>query len=309
VSAQTQALTKQFAASLRAYTTRPLAGLQSPGRLDAFVGQLVESTRRVEFVISLPNGKVSSARIDPSSDAFDPVRAAVWSKLNGNVEDAYWLAFISVHFGKHLRDGWRLARDVYAGDGQPWDWHRTSSDPARFRTWLGDAVQRWNGDGITRRFGNHRKYESRDAKSTGGTGAVVASYVNWVGPSQSHVALVAGHAGKVGNAPSVLFHSLYQSMSAVARFGRTARFDFLTMVGKLGLAAIQPGSTYLAGATGPRRGAKLLFANDANAKLRTPELEQWVIDLALHLDVGMQVMEDTICNWQKSPAQFVRFRG
>lgn len=309
MSATSQALAKELATRLQSYTKRPLAGLQGPGRLDAFVGQLVESVRRVEFVLSLPNGKLSGARIDPANDAFDPVRAAVWSKLNGNDDEAYWLAFMSVHFGKHLRDGWRLARDVYAGGGQRWDWIRTSSDPSGFRAWLGAEEPRWKGDGINRRFGNHRKYESRDAQSTGGTGAVVASYVDWVGPSRSHAALIASHASKVGNAPATLFDSLYESMSAVARFGRTARFDFLTMVGKLGLAAIEPGSTYMAGATGPRRGANLLFADDVNAKLRTGDLEQWLIELARHLDVGMQVMEDTICNWQKSPAQFVRFRG
>jgi hypothetical protein len=41
------------------------------------------------------------------------------------------------------------------------------------------------------------------------------------------------------------FDALYRSMSDVARFGRTARFDYLTMVGKLGLAPIEPGSTYI----------------------------------------------------------------
>jgi len=27
------------------------------------------------------------------------------------------------------------------------------------------------------------------------------------------------------------------------------------------------------------------------------------------LNVGMQVLEDSLCNWQKSPRQFVHFRG
>ena len=36
----------------------------------------------------------------------------------------------------------------------------------------------------------------------------------------------------------------------------------LTMVGKLQLANIEPGSTYMNGATGPLDGGRLLFGND-----------------------------------------------
>jgi len=54
-------------------------------------------------------------------------------------------------------------------------------------------------------------------------------------------------------------------MNDVERFGRTAKFDYLTMVGKLGLAAIEPGSTYMQGATGPLKGARLLFGGRATS--------------------------------------------
>jgi len=32
-------------------------------------------------------------------------------------------------------------------------------------------------------------------------------------------------------------------------------------------------------------------------------------DLDADLCVGMEVMEDALCNWQKSPLQFVYYRG
>ena len=32
-------------------------------------------------------------------------------------------------------------------------------------------------------------------------------------------------------------------------------------------------------------------------------------DLDLRLQVGMQVFEDALCNWQKSPVHFEHFRG
>ena len=66
------------------------------------------------------------------------------------------------------------------------------------------------------------------------------------------------------------------------------------MVGKLGLAPIEPGSTYMEGATGPRKGALLLFGGNTRAKLSQSELEAWLVQLEGHLDLyfGMQVLED-----------------
>ena len=82
------------------------------------------------------------------------------------------------------------------------------------------------------------------------------------------------------------------------------------MVGKLGLAAIEP-LRLPAGATGPLRGARLLFGGDPNASLGATTLDQWLVELDAELDLyfGMQVLEDALCNWQKSPARFVSFRG
>jgi hypothetical protein len=87
-------------------------------------------------------------------------------------------------------------------------------------------------------------------------------------------------------------------------FGRLARFDYLTMVGKLELAPIRPGSAYIKGSTGPLLGAKLLFGDGS-----ATNLDKWVVQLDRKLQVGMQVLEDSLCNWQKSPDQFKSFQG
>lgn len=99
-------------------------------------------------------------------------------------------------------------------------------------------------------------------------------------------------------------------MVAVASFGRTGQFDYLTMLAKLDLAEIEPGSTYMTGATGPLAGAHLLFGT--NSVTATPrQLDGWLVELeaTLGVEMGMQILEDSLCNWQKSPAQFVPFRG
>jgi hypothetical protein len=61
------------------------------------------------------------------------------------------------------------------------------------------------------------------------------------------------------------------------------------MVGKLGLAEIEPDSTYMTG-SGPLKGSRLLFGGDVGARLRAVDLGRWLTDL-------------------ESPNQFKPFRG
>jgi hypothetical protein len=220
-----------------------------------------------------------------------------------------WLVFLATHFGKHLKDGWRLLRDVYRGDGAPWTFARVANNPAAFEAWLGKAYDWLKGDGVGRRFGNHRKYETLRVDSDRGTSKVLSTYIAWVGPNRGHAGLIADSKAISGADPKALFDGLYRSLEAVIGFGRTASFDFLTMVGKLGLADIEPGIPYLVGATGPLAGARLLFANNKTAKLRADILDIEAAALGAYLEVGMQVMEDSLCNWQKSPDHFTAFRG
>jgi hypothetical protein len=242
---------------------------------------------------------------------FDPVRGAIFRMRQGENDEAFWLVFIFVHFGKHRQDGYQLARDIYGrlGEQPPWTWEQVSRDPRAFREWLHSQQDTLKHDGVRRRFGNHRKYESLDAWSTTGTGEAVETYVAWVRPFGTHPRLVADAQARVGADPKLLFRALYGSMDAVARFGRTARFDYLAMLGKLGVAAIEPDSTYMTGSSGPISGARLLFAGDAKAQLPAGDLDQWLRDLDGRLGVGMQVLEDALCNWQKSPNEFKAFRG
>jgi hypothetical protein len=59
------------------------------------------------------------------------------------------------------------------------------------------------------------------------------------------------------------------------------------------------------GSTGPVQGARLLFGNHENPV----NLDRWLVELDAELQVGMQVLEDALCNWQKSPERFKPFRG
>jgi Alpha-glutamyl/putrescinyl thymine pyrophosphorylase clade 3 len=284
-----------------------LPGIHQAANRTTLIEQLLESIHRIRFIERVRNRELSDRRCDPTDELFDPLKSAILHERRGDVEEAFWLTFLFVHFGKHARAGWRYAREVYGGlgDGGPWNWARVSTDATRFRAWLDVHQDQLQRKGVPRGFGNHRKYQSLDAYSPSGTGAAVATYVDWVNPPRTHAQLVDKAYKDAGRDPRKTFDDLYNSMDAVASFGRMARFDYLTMVGKLGLARIEPGSTYMQGSTGPLAGARLLFGEQASAKV----LDGWLAELSTALGVGMQVLEDALCNWQKSPDRFVPFRG
>ena len=163
----------------------------------------------------------------------------------GNVEEAAWLLFLMTHFARNQDTGWRRLQDVYGKLGNGiWDWATVSANPAAFTSWL---AANWRS--VRGKFGNHRKYESLRDDSERGTGKVVESYVAWVGPS-GHAKLFAEAVRKAGNHPHSIFDALYQTLS-VKSFGRLAKFDYLSLIGRYDIAPIDAGSAYLNGATGP----------------------------------------------------------
>lgn len=287
----------------------PLPGIASAARQDSLIRQFIESVHRVQFPALIKRRKISAKTGDPSDAMFDPLKAAILKQRAGDLDEAFWLVFLFVHFGKHSIAGWRYAREVYGRlTSLPhWTWATTSADPAAFRKWLDDhqAQLKRPGGG----FGNHRKYESLDAYKPTGTGNAVETYIAWVDPPRTHEELFCHHCAQVDGDPRQAFSILYKSMSQVARFGRTARFDYLAMIGKLGLANIEPGSTYMTGSTGPSAGAKLLFFNNPTQAVSNKTLDSLLIELEGSLCVGMQALEDALCNWQKSPDLFRPFRG
>jgi len=243
---------------------------------------------------------------------FDPIRGALVKKQNGDLDEAFWLVFYSVHFGKHPEGRWCYAREVYGrcGEAGMWDWKNMTKNPAEFRPWLEQhetlIEERCEPCG----FGNHRKFQALSAYSgnNASTGAAFETYVEWVSPPRTHIQLVRQAEQEANGDPFEAFDLLYHSMDDVASFGRLAKFDYLTMLGKLNLADIKPGSTYLGGSTGPMDGAILLLGGQSD-DMSKDEIDDVLVSLGRELGVGMQVVEDALCNWQKSPREYKRFHG
>lgn len=282
-----------------------LQGLPTPIELEVLSRQIVASIRREEyFKIIQTRGPVSAQRADPNNPAFEAELGVVHLLQSGQIDEAAWLIFLMVFFAKPGVSGWTRLKDVYGKLGQgKWDWATVSANPAALPAWL---AANWKN--IRGKFGNHRKYESMRPDARRPIGNSIASYIGWVSASGGHPALFAGLVQTAGNDPHVIFDAFYRAIP-VKGFGRLGRFDWVAMLARYGLAPAEAGSAYLDGATGPTNGAKLLFFNDREAHISIAAVQTRLDQLDQHLNVGMEVLEDSLCNWQKKPRTFEHFKG
>ena len=84
---------------------RNLQGIQRPVQKSTLVEQIVESIRRIQYVSVIRQRHISPLRADPDSELFDPIKGAILFDQAGHFEDACWMVFVFVHFGKHRRAG------------------------------------------------------------------------------------------------------------------------------------------------------------------------------------------------------------
>lgn len=280
--------------------TGALRGIRTPSRRNTLLMRIVESQRRDRYV-ALLEARSRPTTFLTSRTRFDPPRAVIAARNLGDYDEACWLAFLMTHFAAHRKHGWTALREVYfGGSDDPWTWPTICASVSDFRDWLdtaADAIRLAGG-----RFGNHRKYESLGGWTANGTGNVVSSYVSWVGPEHSHVTRFTSFAGP---SEEERFDQAFRSVRQVHRFGRLGAFDYLMNLSRFRLLEVRPGHAYLAGASGPRRGAALLFGD----QLSTAEIHNRTILFGDTLGIGFDIVEDAVCNWQKSPSTFMPFRG
>lgn len=287
---------------------RRLPGLADSAVKEVFVRQLIDSVKRVKYALTLSNRAVGQVRSDPSSDLFDPLKAAVYHMKNGNLDEAVWLVFLATHFGKSKDSRWLLVGDFYLGapGHNVFSWERVSNSLSDHQEFINNLYYALDQKVPRRKFSNHRKYESLRPNSKRSLYKVISSYRDFIANYGDHRKLFDFVI--CGGCKYKSFETFYALMGNVLSFGRTARFDFLTMLGKLKILDIEPQKTYMVGATGPLRGAKLLYGmSKSSAKF---ECDLFELSLTLSINpFGMQVLEDALCNWQKNPKKYIYFSG
>mgnify|MGYP001311415977 CR=1 FL=1 len=285
--------------------------LQDEKIKSVFIKQLIDSIRRVKYALTVSQRKITIETTNPLSQAFDPVKGAIYLKNHDNIDNASWLIFLSTHFGYSPQSKWLLIKDVYGNFGEKpyWDWDNVYNNLTDFDSWTSSLFERIKPLVPVRKFGNHRKYETLKYGTKRSLNNVVSSYVSLLLPYKGHTNLFNDVMERNKGCKYKSFEYLYSYFEPVMSFGRTARFDFLTMLGKVGLIEIEPPKTYMRNSTGPAKGARLLFGlNSASAVV----LEKKLFTLSQYLSInpfGMQVLEDALCNWQKSPKSYIYFKG
>lgn len=279
-----------------------LPGLEAANARDCFIQHLVASDRSRRYIEHFRHSvKLTDRQCDPEDACFNPYAAAVLHHRDDDSDEALWLVFLLVHFGHHRVHKWGYLRSVYGRGGKGrWNWHSVAGGVSEFRSWLRDnqvSLRSYRSGG----FGNHRK---RESLSDACTGRAIESYVDWIAPDGNHETAFGRILGHSGSTMASKFDRLYHSMDAVYRFGRLGRFDYLTTASRLGLASIDAGSAYLAKSSGPLDGARLLFGNAAPRAI-----EDQATRFGARTKISFAVLEDALCNWQKSPRVFIRFRG
>lgn len=302
-----EAQRQQIVNTLQTYaqTVSALPGLPTAVERDVLSRQIIASIRREEyFQLIQQRGPILACRADPHDPAFEAELGVVHFLQNGQIDEAAWLIFLMVYFAKPEFDGWMRLKDVYGslGNGR-WDWGTVSANPVAFTNWL---AQNWQSVGG--KFGNHRKYESLDPNADRPIGPAMSGYITWVTASGGHLQHFGAIVQNSGNDPHVIFDAFYQAIP-IRGFGRLARFDWVSMLARYGLIPAIAGSAYFKGATGPANGAKLLFFNNREVKVPVAQLQARLDSLDQHLAVGMEVLEDSLCNWQKQPRTFKHFKG
>lgn len=258
-----------------------------------FAEEVARSVARINGVRLPAANPLDGVATNPADPAWDAWRAIVWHDRCGDKEEATWLAFLATHFGRREGDDdpWRSTRAVYSAFGEGvLSWEQVVASPADIST-----VCQGHAEECHRlKFGNHRKFETPRPGHPLGVDAVLRSYVEGI------IQRTGGRQVALFSVPNVgaagRSERLMRKLRFVKRFGRTALFDLLTLLGNSGVYDLTPGRVHLVGPTGPLRGAKKMFGNADNRRL-----EAYANEMATRLDIPIQAVEDALCNWQKHP--------
>jgi hypothetical protein len=268
--------------------THSLPGLNTRESRERFGEKLAHSKLKL---CALSMRKFSGSA-NPHRKDFHPLKAIVDLFEKGQRDEAVWLAFLTTHFGGP--DARKTVGVFYGkfGNGR-WDWATVRKNPDEIRLWMTSHPKR-----VKRfRFANHRKYETNNPNNPVGTAAVIYSFREWVNRNGRGLPYEALCSVAKGKSPELAFDQAYNKLS-VTRFGRTAKFDFLCLLGNLKILDISPPHCYLGDATGPKNGALLMVTGKKTGRI-TAEVEGIIQELQKHLGVLAEVMEDALCGWQK----------
>lgn len=261
--------------------------------------QLIESEQREAEIKQLLNSEIDPEVINPQSDKFNPIKAIIYLK-DKDYDEACWLSFLLIYTNDSEQADWAFMRKLYAATDlklhTALTWQQVNKAFDQRMALLEQLSSSLALSDPKPKFGHHRAYESLNHLPV-----VFSSYIEFINEQGGHQALFRPEQSALDK--TAYFQTLYAVVRKnIYRFGRLSTFEYLCLLGKFELAEVEPNSCYIAEASGPKRGALLLFG-----MLSDNQLDDHAIGLADYLNVGYQQMEAALCHWQKSPNRFEKF--
>ncbi len=258
--------------------------------------QTIDSIRRVEiYKTYLQRANNAEKNRHSYYSTNNPFTLAQRSSLS--LETRIWCVYVATYFGKSNASKWTLFnRSVFRPDKSLISFEDIIENREQYFDYLRD-LNLFEGSN----YSNHRKYTK---KSLDGSKGVLNSFDF----------LIDG-IGQFRFVSPTSFDTTYRNALAIPNFGRMAAFDFTSSLCKCGLNVQEPESMYHKYSTGPLAALKEILKL---AGIRNPpqslqvdfgrDLLEW---FSTHSSIYMiaQVLEDAICNWQKSPRSYGRYFG
>lgn len=213
-----------------------------------------------------------------------------------SLENRVWLIYLATYFGKSNKSQWTLFnRAAFHSNCEIIDFEWIKNEMYEYFDYLlsFDFFENCT-------FSNHRKYS---AKSLEGEKGVFKSFKYFIDNIDSYT------PRKMTN-----FHDFYKISQAIPNFGRLAGFDFTSSLVKCGFNIYEPESMYAEDSTGPLQALSDLLkltGNDSSlvsAKNLAKEMMNW-FDANTNIFMLGQVLEDSICNWQKNKEVYIKYTG
>jgi hypothetical protein len=289
-----------------------LYGIESGNGFKWFASLLNSNAIEILTATQPISSSIPNYVLDPSYKNFDPLVAAKWYFHQQKIDEACWILFLYSYIGKHAKQHWNFLRSVYGAldSGKVWTWETVSVNREDFQNWLLTNQPELKETGG---LGDGHKQYGLDYTRAIHIGNEILSYIDWITLEQGHSQLFSQAIQANEGDRTASFHYLYQSMNRHVPVNKSIQFNYLALIGKVGIAKIEPGHLYLNDILLAKQGAKRLLGGKKVDKISMPELNERMVSLAHFLDLpfSVQVLQKVLEKWAKETAnpgnqQFVR---
>ena len=288
-------------AEIRALWTQALSDLLNTTLDDDVIEvlslQTIDSIRRISIYDTYAEkAKKAEALELPYYDTYNPFTLSQRDSLN--LSSKVWYIYLATYFGKSNKSKWKLFNNAaFRNDKSLIELSYILENREEYYDYLKsfDFFAEAN-------YSNHRKFTK---KSMDGKLGVLSS-----------IDFFLDNISQFTFSPdSAEFDLAYKRAMSIPTFARMSAFDFTSSLCKCGLNVDDPISMYHESSTGPLRALKDLLelsGQDGPSKASQIEFGNNLLDWFIgnsDIKVVAQVVEDAICNWQKSPNQYERYYG